>query len=42
MDYQLDLDWPDFLQRYWQSALLSSNVASKILLTHSHQMNWPG
>lgn len=18
MDYQLDLDWPDFLQRYWQ------------------------
>ncbi len=42
MDYQLDLDWPDFLQRYWQKRPVILKRGFKILLTHSHQMNWPG
>lgn len=42
MDYQLDLDWPDFLQRYWQKRPVILKRGFKNFIDPLSQMNLPG
>ncbi|VFS83904.1 Uncharacterised protein [Raoultella planticola] len=43
MDYQLTLNWPDFIERYWQKrpVVLKRGFAN-FVDSHLARMNWPG
>ncbi|MGU0160065.1 hypothetical protein ACVXHB_03865 [Escherichia coli] len=40
MEYQLTLNWPDFLERHWQKRPVVLKRGFNILLTQSLQTSW--